>query len=170
MEQSHSWKANSHWASQEIPWLLWNPKVHYSVHKSLPLVPTLSWKNQSTPSHLISLRSIVILSSHICLGLPFRFSNQNTVYIPHISYACYMTIHFIVLGLITLAIFMRRTSYEVPHYVVFSSFPQLTPPEIQIFSSAPCSQTYLNHAPPLVWETKFHIHTKQQVKLWFCTF
>jgi hypothetical protein len=39
MEQSPSWEANSHSASQEIPCLLLNPKVHHHVHWSLPLVP-----------------------------------------------------------------------------------------------------------------------------------
>jgi len=34
MEQSPSWDANSHSASEEIPYLLWKPKVHCSVHKS----------------------------------------------------------------------------------------------------------------------------------------
>jgi hypothetical protein len=38
MEQSPSWEANRFSASQEIPRVLWNPKVHYSTHKSPPPV------------------------------------------------------------------------------------------------------------------------------------
>jgi hypothetical protein len=45
MEQSPSWEANSHSANQEIPCLLWNPKVHYRVDKDPPLVPVLSHIN-----------------------------------------------------------------------------------------------------------------------------
>jgi hypothetical protein len=32
----------------------WNQKVHYSVHKNLPLDPILSQMNPATSSHIIS--------------------------------------------------------------------------------------------------------------------
>jgi hypothetical protein len=70
MEQRRSWEANSFSASQEIPQILRNPKFHYRFHKSPPPVPILSHLNPVHAHPSRSRRSILILSSHLRLGLP----------------------------------------------------------------------------------------------------
>ena len=69
MEQSPSWEADQFSASQEIPCILWNPKVNYRIYKSPPPIPILSQINliHASPSNFLKIH--LILSSHLCLGL-----------------------------------------------------------------------------------------------------
>jgi hypothetical protein len=82
MEQSPSWEANGSSASQEIPCILWNLKVHYHIYKSPPRVPI---RSQIDPDHAPHPTSILILSFHLRLCLPSGLHPYQTVYAPIVS-------------------------------------------------------------------------------------
>ena len=62
MVQSPSWEANWFAASQDIPRISWNPKVHYRTHKRPPPVPILGQPNpvHIPTSHLLEIHPNII--------------------------------------------------------------------------------------------------------------
>ena len=109
MQHSPSLEANRFSASQEIPCILWNPKVHYRIHKFPPSVPNLSQLDQVHTPHPTSLRSNLILYSHLRLGLPSGLFPSGfptkTLYTPLLSpIRTTCLAHHILLDLITRSI------------------------------------------------------------------
>jgi len=83
MKHSPAWEANRFSASQEIPGILYNPKLQYCIHKCPSSVPLPSHLDPVHPQHPPSRISIIILYTylHLCLpsglSLSFGFPQQN---------------------------------------------------------------------------------------------
>jgi len=108
-EQSLSWKANWFSTNQEIPRILWNPKVHYLIHKYLSPVPILSQLDlvHTPTSQFLKIHLNIILPSKPGspkLFFPSGFHTKNPVYTsPYPIRATYLA-HLILLYFITRAI------------------------------------------------------------------
>jgi hypothetical protein len=115
-------------ASKEMPCFLFNTEVYYSAHKSQSPVPE---PYESTPFHPVSLRSILILSFHFCLGLlhciaPSDFPAKICT---HFSYSMPATcsMHLFLHSLIILITSVTSTNYKIPCYAIFSDLLSLRP-------------------------------------------
>ena len=87
MVQSPSWEANWFAASQEIPRISRNPKVHYRTHKRPPLVSILGQPNpvHIPTSHFLEIRPNIIhpsMSRSPQWSLSLRFPHQNPIHPP----------------------------------------------------------------------------------------
>jgi len=94
MDQNPSWEVNRFSASQEIPRILWNPKVCYGIYNSPAPLPILSQINPvQTPPHFLKIHFNIIFpsipgSSNWALSL--SFPHQNPVCTSSHPHICYM--------------------------------------------------------------------------------
>jgi len=87
MVQSPSWEANWFTASQEIPRISRNPKVHYRTHKRSPPVSILGQPNpvHIPTSYLLAIRPNIIhpsTSRSPQCSLSLRFPHQDPIHPP----------------------------------------------------------------------------------------
>ena len=93
-EQNPCWDANRFSGSQEIPHILWNPKVHYRIHKCPPPLPIPSQIDPVHGSAFDFLKIHLIVFSHLVWF--FQVSSFLQVSPPkpciHLSspYVCYL--------------------------------------------------------------------------------
>ena len=95
MVQSPSWEANWFVASQEIPRISRNPKVHYRTHKRPPLVSILG---QPNPVHIPTSNLLEIHPNIIHPSTPrspqwspsLRFPHQDPIHPPLLAHTRHM--------------------------------------------------------------------------------
>ena len=96
MVQSPSWAATWFAASQEIPRISWNPKVHYRTHKCPPPISILGQPKSIhiSTSHLLEIRSNIIQPStprSSQWSLSLQFPHQDPINPPLLTHTRHMS-------------------------------------------------------------------------------
>ena len=93
--QSAFWEVNWFAASQEIPRISRNPKVHYRTHKRPPPVSILDQPNpvHIPISHLLEIRLNIVHPStprSPQWSSSLRFPHQDPIHLPLLTHTCHM--------------------------------------------------------------------------------
>ena len=129
MVQSPSWAANWFAATQEIPRISRNPKVHYRTHKRQPYVSILGQPNpvHIPTSHLLGIHPNIIHPStprSPQWSLSLRFPNQDPIHpTSHHPYAPHAQPVSFFLILSPARYWVRSTNHLAPRYAISSSPP-----------------------------------------------
>ena len=147
MMQSPSWETNWFAASQEIPRISRNPKVHYRTHKRPPPVSILGQPNSVhiPTSHILEIHHNI---KHPSTPRPLQWS--LTLWLPHQDPIHPLSPHphsphaqpisfFSILS--PAQYWVRGTNHLAPRYAISSIPPLPRPSSVQIFSSTTYSQT-----------------------------